>query len=37
VLETYQTATGSVRVPDVVRPYMAGTEEIVPAGVAARA
>jgi seryl-tRNA synthetase len=31
VLETYQEADGSVVVPDVLRPYMAGTERITAA------
>ncbi len=29
ILETYQTATGSVRIPDVLQPYMHGMKEIV--------
>ncbi len=28
VLENYQQADGTVKVPDVLRPYMAGTEAI---------
>jgi seryl-tRNA synthetase len=28
ILENYQTASGSIRVPDVLRPYMGGLEEI---------
>ena len=31
VIETYQQADGSVIVPDVLRPYLAGLERIVPA------
>jgi seryl-tRNA synthetase len=31
VLETYQQADGSIVVPDVLRPYMAGTERITAA------
>jgi seryl-tRNA synthetase len=31
VMENYQTADGAVRVPDVLKPYMAGTEAIEPA------
>lgn len=30
ILETYQTAAGTVRVPPVLRPYMGGLEEMVP-------
>jgi len=30
LLETYQTAEGSVRIPDVLRPYMHGMTEIAP-------
>ena len=30
VLETYQRADGSVDIPDVLQPYMAGTQRIVP-------
>jgi len=30
ILETYQTSTGSVSVPEVLRPYMHGMEEITP-------
>ena len=30
VLENYQQADGSVVVPEVLRPYMAGTERIAP-------
>ncbi len=30
LLETYQTAAGSVRIPDVLRPYMHGMTEITP-------
>jgi seryl-tRNA synthetase len=29
ILETYQTATGSVRVPEVLQPYMHGMKEII--------
>ncbi len=29
ILETYQTASGSIRVPDVLQPYMHGMKEIV--------
>jgi seryl-tRNA synthetase len=32
ILESYQTAAGTVRVPEPVQPYMAGMKEIVPAG-----
>ena len=28
VIENYQTETGSIRVPDVLKPYMGGIEEI---------
>jgi seryl-tRNA synthetase len=31
ILENYQNADGSVAVPAVLRPYMAGTEKIAPA------
>jgi seryl-tRNA synthetase len=31
ILETYQTANGTVRGPDVLQPYMNGCKEIVPA------
>jgi seryl-tRNA synthetase len=30
ILETYQTAQGTVRVPEVLQPYMHGIKEIVP-------
>lgn len=30
ILETYQTESGTVRVPEVLRPYMGGLEEITP-------
>ncbi|HEX6547331.1 MAG TPA: serine--tRNA ligase [Candidatus Dormibacteraeota bacterium] len=32
VVETYQTVEGTVLVPDVLRPFMGGRSEIVPAG-----
>ena len=31
VLENYQDADGSVRVPDALKPYMGGIERLVPA------
>ena len=30
ILENYQNADGSVTIPEVLRPYMGGTEMIVP-------
>jgi seryl-tRNA synthetase len=30
ILENYQTETGTVVVPDALRPYMGGTAEILP-------
>ena len=32
ILENYQEADGSVRVPDALKPYMGGIEKLVPAG-----
>ncbi len=36
LLETYQTAAGTVRLPEILKPYMAGITEIVPFGVPAK-
>jgi seryl-tRNA synthetase len=30
VLENYQNADGSITIPDVLRPYMAGLERLAP-------
>jgi seryl-tRNA synthetase len=35
ILEHYQTKTGAVRVPDVIRPYVGGATELVPMAAAA--
>ncbi len=35
ILEHYQTGTGAVRVPEVIRPYMGGATELVPVAPAA--